>query len=396
VLGKLIKGDKAVWALSVALAMLSFLAFYSASSNLAQRSADGNTLLFLGKHAIHLTMGFALIYLAHGIPYRYYANLSLIALPFVAGLLIYTLIQGQTIGNANASRWIRLPFGMSFQTSALASLVLLIYMARYLAINAERKPSFKESFVPLLLPLLLVCGLILPANLSTAAMLFALALALLFVGRYPLKNIAILLGIGFLGLASFVGLVKLVPGISNRVQTWEARIERYMDGDQAEGYQEVKARLAIAEGGLFGKGAGKSTQKYFLPQSSSDFIYAVIVEEYGLVGGFTVLLLYLWLFIRFLRIATKAETLFGTLLTVGCGSLLILQALVNMGVATTLLPVTGQTLPLISAGGSSIWMSCLAIGMVLSVSRSNQGEEAPVDLEMALESGFETPAHVAH
>ncbi len=384
-LAKLIKGDRAVWALSAALALLSFLAFYSASSNLAQRlPGGGDTLAMLGKHAIHLAMGFTLMYLAHSIPQRYYGNLSLIALPLVVLLLVYTLFQGQKIEGAEASRWIDLPFGLSFQTSALASLALSVYMARYLSLKAGEKPSFKESFVPLLLPLLLVCGLILPANLSTAVLVFFMGLILLFVGQYPLKNIALLLGIGLLALLAFVGLVKLVPNISNRVDTWEARIERYVQGDQEEGYQAIKARIAIAEGGLFGKGSGKSTQKYFLPQSSSDFIYAVIVEEYGLIGGFVVLLLYMWLFIRFLRIATKAKSMFGTLLTVGCGSGLILQAIVNMGVATTLLPVTGQTLPLLSAGGSSIWMTCLALGIVLSVSRSNQGEEEAVALEPEL------------
>lgn len=370
--GALIKGDRVVWVLAVALAAVSFLSVYSASSNLAYLYGNGNTIAILGKHFIHLVLGFALMYGAHKIPYRYYAPLSTLLMPLAIILLLVTLIQGTTIGDANASRWIRIPFlGLSFQTSTLASLVLLIYIARYFHKNEGKPITFKASILPLLVPIVVVCGLVLPANLSTAAIIFVLANGVMFVGGYPFKNLLKLWGIGLAGVGLFLLVVLAFPNISNRVDTWKSRIENFANPNTEENYQVEKAKMAIAQGGLFGKGPGKSVQKNFLPQSSSDFIYAVIIEEYGLLGGMVVLLLYTFLFIRFLLIAHRSTTLFGKLLTLAAGSGIILQAFINMGVAVHLFPVTGQTLPLISAGGSSIWMTCIAFGIVLSASRAN-------------------------
>jgi len=341
---------------------------------------------------MYLVTGFSLMYLAHNIPYKYYGALSKILLPIAIILLGVTLAQGTTIEGANAARWLRLPFGFSFQTSSFASLVLLTYMARYLSKNAGRNLSLRESFLPLLLPLFIVCGLVLPANFSTAAIIFIIAVMLMFVGSYPIKNIVILLGSGVVMLALFILFVKAYPQVSNRVKTWEQRIDSFLSGEAEVNYQVHKAKMAIAEGGIFGVGSGKSVQKNFLPQSNSDFIYAVIVEEYGMIGGLSVLSLYLWLFIRILKVATKATSFFGSLLTVAAGSGLLIQAFVNMGVAVNVFPVTGQTLPLISAGGSSIWMTCLALGMILSVSRSYMGEEAAIRMtdEDLPENPFET------
>ena len=381
-LAKYIRGDRVIWTLAVILSLMSFLSVYSASSNIAFSSngVSHMTTIML-RHLLYLITGFSLLYLAHNIPFRYYAALSKILLPIAVILLIITLAQGTKIGGDNASRWLILPFGFSFQTSSFASLVLFTHIARYLSKNAGRSLSMRESFFPLLLPLFIVCGLILPANFSTAAIVFTIGVILMFVGSYPLKNIGILLGSGILMLALFILFVKQFPDVSNRVRTWEQGIDSFKSGDAEVNYQVHKAKMAIAEGGFFGVGSGKSVQKNFLPQSNSDFIYAVIVEEYGIVGGLVVLAGYLFLFMRILKVATKAPSLFGSLLTVAAGSGILIQAFVNMGVAVNVFPVTGQTLPLISAGGSSIWMSCLAIGMILSVSRSYMGEEAAIRME---------------
>lgn len=378
------EGDRAIWIISAALALVSLLAVYSASSHLAALSSASMTKIMV-KHLGFLITGFTIMYLAHRQPYKRFGPLSLILLPIAILLLIITLKQGTTINEANASRWLRVG-PVSFQTSAMASLVLLVYVARYLSINAGKEYSFKSSFTQLLLPILFICGLVLPANLSTAAIIFMLSLFLMFIGLYPIKYLLTIIASGLAGLALFVLIVKAFPQISNRVDTWESRIESFVNGTSEEGYQVEKARMAIAQGGFFGKGAGKSVHKNFLPQSNSDFIYAVIVEEYGLVGALIILSLYLWLFVRILRIATKAPTIFGRLLVVAAGSGIMVQAFVNMGVAVNIFPVTGQTLPLVSAGGSSIWMSCLAIGIILSVSKSFEEETASENSEDSAET----------
>ncbi len=371
-----IKGDKVIWAIAFILALFSFMPVYSASSNLAYLYSDGNTLSYLLKHALHLFLGFGLMYVAHKINYKYYNGLSVLLVPVAVVLLIYTLTQGTTIGNANAARWIRIPLvGMTFQTSSFASVVLLIYVARYLAKTHDKNISFKQSILPLLGPIALICGLILPANFSTAAILFFMCLVLMFVGGYKLKHLGIIVASGIGGLALFILLVMAFPNISNRVETWKSRIENFSSGDPQENYQVEKAQIAIAQGGLWGKGPGKSTQKNFLPQSSSDFIYAVIIEEWGLIGGLSIIFFYLLLMMRILSIATKTRGTFGSLLVVAVGFSIIFQAFINMGVAVHLFPVTGQTLPLISAGGSSIWMTCIGIGIVLSVSKSIDNPE---------------------
>lgn len=368
-----IDGDRTLWVISIALALTSLLAVFSASSHLAAQGSGSMTKIMV-KHLGFLLTGFAVMYIAHRQPYRRFGPLSLLLLPLVIFLLGLTLLQGQTINEANASRWLRVG-GFTFQTSALASLVLLVYIARYLTQNIG-KHELRHSLIFLILPILAVCGLVLPANLSTAAIIFTLSMMLMFIGQYPIKYLLGILVAGILSLAIFILLVKAFPGISNRVDTWESRIESFLDGSSEEGYQVEKARMAIANGGVLGQGAGKSIHKNFLPQSNSDFIYAVIIEEYGLIGGLVVLIFYVIFFVRILRIASKAPTLFGSLLTVAAGSGIMLQAFVNMGVAVNIFPVTGQTLPLVSAGGSSIWMSFLAVGIILSVSRSFQEEEA--------------------
>jgi cell division protein FtsW len=377
---KHIKGDKTIWAIVAILAIFSFMPVYSASTNLVYVVGSGSTFGYLVKHMVLLIMGFAIIYGVHKIPYRYFSGGSVLMLPIVIVLLIFTLMQGTTIGGANASRWIRIPFvGIGFQTSTLAGLVLMVYVARYLAKNKEKQIKFKESIWQLWLPVAAVLVLILPANFSTTAMIFVMILMVTFIGGYPLKYIGLILGVGLIALTFFVLIAKAFPdAMPNRVQTWQNRIENFSDGDSKEAYQVEKAKIAIATGGPVGVGPGKSVQKNFLPQSSSDFIFAIIIEEYGLVGGSIIVSIYFLLLFRIFVVIRKTSTVFGTLLVVGVGCPIIFQAAINMAVATNLFPVTGQTLPLISSGGTSIWMTCFALGMILSVSASKEETEEDI------------------
>jgi len=384
-----IKGDKTIWAVVSLLALFSFLPVYSSSSSLAYLYGDGNTLKFLLKHFAHLVLGFVILFGLHKVPYHYFKGLSVIALPIVLILLVVTMTQGTTIEGANASRWIRIPFvGFTFQSSTLASVVLFTYVARYLARIKDKTVTFKETLLPLWLPIFMVLALILPANFSTAAIIFSMISILVFIGGYPIKYLLIILFAGVLFLSLFVVSAKAFPSLfPNRVDTWMSRIDNFTNGEETEAdYQIDKAKAAIASGGITGLGPGKSIQKNFLPQSSSDFIYAIIVEEFGLVGSLFLMSLYMLLLFRFVIVAHKAKTIFGKLLVIGVGLPIVFVALVNMAVAVEIFPVTGQTLPLISSGGSSIWMTCMAIGIVLSVSakreviKTENQEENPLDI----------------
>jgi cell division protein FtsW len=374
------KGDKTIWAIVAALAIFSFMPVYSASTNLVYVVGSGSTFGYLVKHMVLLIMGFAIIYGVHKIPYRYFSGGSVLMLPIVMVLLAFTLSQGTIIGGANASRWIRIPFvGIGFQTSTLAGLVLMVYVARYLSKNKEKAIKFKESLIQLWLPVSVILCLILPANFSTTAIIFVMILGLVFIGGYPVKYISFILGAGVLALAFFVLITKAFPdAMPNRVQTWQNRIVSFSSEEGKEAYQVEKAKIAIATGGPLGVGPGKSVQKNFLPQSSSDFIYAIIVEEYGLLGAVSIVFVYFLLLFRVFVVLRKTTTIFGTLLVIGVGLPIVFQAIINMAVATNLFPVTGQTLPLISSGGTSIWMTCFALGMILSVSASKQETEEDI------------------
>lgn len=376
---KNIQGDKAMWAVVALLALISFLPVYSASGNLENVVQNGTAIGHLVKHAFLLGMGFVIMFGIHKIPTHFFKGLSLIGMPIVLLLLVYTLAQGSTIDGANASRWIKIPFtSIGFQTSTLAMVVLMVYIARYLSKIKDQTIRFTESILPLWLPVFSVVALVFPANFSTAAILFSMVMMLCFIGGYPFKY---LLGIATTGLvmgALFVMTAKAFPGLfPNRVDTWMSRIENFSSDEITEAdYQVERAKIAIATGGVFGLGAGKSVMKNFLPQSSSDFIFAIIIEEYGMIGGFIVLGLYLFLLIRIIVIANGAPTFFAKLIALGVGLPIVFQAFINMGVAVSLLPVTGQTLPLISSGGTSIWMTCLALGIILSAS-NKKAQTAP-------------------
>ncbi|RZJ28499.1 MAG: cell division protein FtsW [Flavobacterium sp.] len=383
-----LKGDKVIWSFVALLALFSFMPVFSASSNLAYMGhGTGNTIAYLVKHFAHVLIGFCMIYWVHKVPYHYFRGISMIALPIVWLLLGYTLVKGTVIAGANAARWIQVPFiGITFQTSTLASIVLMVFVARYLSKKRETPLTFKSSLWELWTPVFVTLALILPANFSTAALMFAMVMMLCFIGQYPIRYTGIIIGVGILALAFFIILGKAFPDsrFFSRVHTWESRLENFSssaenkDSDD-EHYQIEKAKTAIASGGIYGLGPGKSVQKNFLPQSSSDFIYAIIVEEWGLIGGLGVMILYLLLFFRFIVAAHKSNSLFGKYVVVGLGFPIIFQALINMAVAVELLPVTGQTLPLISSGGSSIWMTCIALGIIIGVTKKEEEIAAELD-----------------
>lgn len=370
-----LKGDRLIWAIAALLAIFSFLPVYSAASNLAYIGGNNNTFSFLLKHFLHLFLGFSIMYAVHKAPYRYFRALSLIMMPIVFVLLVVTIMQGTTIEGANASRWIRIPFvNMSFQSSTLASVVLMVYVAHYMSKMKDKIISFKDSILPLWMPVFLLLALILPSNFSTTAILFVMVAMLVFLGGYPIRYLLVMLALGVVGLVMFVLVAKAFPeAMPNRVDTWMNRVENFSNDEDTEAdYQIEKAKIAIASGGIKGLGPGKSMQKNFLPQSSSDFIFAIIVEEYGLIGGIFLIILYMWLLFRIVIVAQKADTIFGKLVVLGVGLPIVFQAMINMAVAVELFPVTGQTLPLISSGGTSIWMTCLALGIILSVSAKRE------------------------
>lgn len=375
-----LKGDKIIWIVVLSLSIFSFLPVYSASSNF------GVNLIFSSvfKHVAIIFIGIIIMYATHLIDYKYLRGLSLIILPLAILLLFITALQGNEIDGANASRWISIPLiNISFQPSSIASIFLLIYISNYISKNREKKLNFSNSFVKLWLPILLVVMLVLPSNFSTAFMIFSLCLILIFIGQYPIKNILLIVLSIVILATSFVGLSKKYPEmLPNRVDTWSNRIENFINPsiDNDANYQINRAKAAIATGSLFGVGAGKSSMKYILPQSTSDFIFSIITEEYGLFISIIILLLYIILLFRIVIIAYKAKNSFGQLVSLAVGLPIVFQALINMGVAVQLFPVTGQPLPLISTGGTSIWTTFFAFGVLLSVSRNNQLEFSELNL----------------
>ena len=375
-----LKGDKIIWIVVLSLSIFSFLPVYSASSNF------GVNLIFSSvfKHVAIIFIGIIIMYATHLIDYKYLRGLSLIILPLAILLLLITALQGNEIDGANASRWISIPLiNVSFQPSSIASIFLLIYISNYISKNQEKKLNFSNSFIKLWLPILLVVMLVLPSNFSTAFMIFSLCLILIFIGQYPIKNILLIVLSIVILATSFVGLSKKYPEmLPNRVDTWSNRIENFINPsiDNDANYQINRAKAAIATGSLFGVGAGKSSMKYILPQSTSDFIFSIITEEYGLFISIIILLLYIILLFRIVIIAYKAKNSFGQLISLAVGLPIVFQALINMGVAVQLFPVTGQPLPLISTGGTSIWTTFFAFGVLLSVSRNNQLEFSELNL----------------
>ncbi|MDD2527911.1 MAG: FtsW/RodA/SpoVE family cell cycle protein [Lentimicrobiaceae bacterium] len=364
---KNIKGDKVIWTVVFLLSIFSVLAVYSSTGTLAYRKHAGNTEYYLLKHLGILLFGLGMMFISHNVRYIYYGRLAQLALYVSVPLLTYTLFFGTSLNEA--SRWYTLPFiNITFQPSDLAKLALIIYLARLLAKKQDMVHDFKKGFLTLLVPVLIITGLILPANFSSAALIFTTCLVIMFIGRVKVKFLILFTLSGVVGVVLFILVAGNTPGISGRFGTWQNRIENFNSGDSESNYQVEQAKIAIATGGIAGKMPGNSTQKNFLPHPYSDFIFAIIIEEYGLIGGTTLVLLYLILLFRAVKIVIKSQRNFAAFLTFGVAFSLVFQAMVNMMVAVNLLPVTGQTLPLVSMGGTSIWFTSIGIGIILSVS----------------------------
>ena len=373
------KGDLVIWGIVLCLSLFSILAVYSSTETMAYKLKNGNTEYYLFKHVFLMIFGLIMMYFAHTINYKYYSRIAQIGLIMSIPLLIITFFLGGSVNGAN--RWLTLPgINLSFQTSDLAKLTLIMYTARMLAKKQDVIQDFWKATVPIMGAACLICVLILPANLSTAAVLFATNLLLMFIGRMNWKHILSIVGIGIVSLTLGIFILYQIGNSSGkhigRVDTWVHRITNYSEkNDDKTSFQNQQANIAIATGGVFGKGPGNSVQKNFLPNPYADFIFAIVIEEYGLIGGCILIFLYLLLLYRSIGIVLKSPRAFGALLAAGLSLSLVLQAFINMGVATHLFPVTGLTLPLVSMGGTSLWFTSIAFGIILSVSRDIEEKE---------------------
>lgn len=357
----LLQGDKVIWLVVALLAVFSVLTVYSSTEVLAQKR-NTYTESFLVKHLVLLGIGVLLMYVGHLVNYLRYARLSTILLAMAVPMLIYTMFFGVDINEAK--RWIRIPFvGITFQTADFAKLALILYVARTISLMQNRTVSIME----LLAPVLLVCVLIAPYDLSNALILFFTCVLQMFIGRVELRNVFSLLMLGIGVFAILIILADFFPEI--RVDTWIARLRDYMDGNGVEGYQVTQAKMAIARGGILGVGPGNGVQSHFLPHSYSDYIYCIIVEEYGIIGGFIIVLLYMTLLIRCIRMVTRTPKAFGAMLSMGLCLSIVIQAFAHMAVNVNLMPVTGLTLPFVSMGGTSLLFTGISFGIILSVSR---------------------------
>jgi len=379
-INKYLKGDPIIWGVIIVLSIFSLLAVYSATSTLAMHKMGGNSLYYLIRHGVILAFGIMIIFIIHLIHYKYYSRLSQLLIGIAVVLLIITLFLGTNVNQAK--RWLTLPgLGFTIQTSDFAKLALIMYIARVLSLKQGEIKSFKEAFLPVIIPVVIICILILPANLSTAVLVFVISFLLMFIGRISVKYLLALGGVAVLLLALFITVGTLVNK-EGRINTWKNRIESYFEEGGGGNYQSQQAKIAIATGGLFGKNPGKSVQRNFLPNPYSDFIYAIIVEEYGLIiGGIPILLAYLFLLFRAGVIVRKCDRTFPAFLAIGLTLMIVVQAMVNMSVAVGIFPVTGQTLPLVSMGGSSILFTSIAFGIILSISR-NLNETEPDEEEV--------------
>ena len=366
------KGDQVIWGVVIVLSFISLMAVYSSTGSLAYRM-DKNGTYYLIKQVMVLGLGLLIIYWVHKVNYTKFARLALLLYLLSVPLLIYTLFFGTKLNEG--SRWIRLPvINLTFQTSDLAKLALFMLLARILSVKQADIKDLKKGFLPVLVPVIVTCILIAPANLSTALMLGFTCSILFFIGRVRVRHIAMLAVGGLVGVV-LLFVVSKVTGFG-RAATWEQRIEDFTGGKKKDGakketavYQVQQAKIAIANGGVTGLGPGNSKQRNFLPHPYSDFIYSIIIEEYGLVGGAAIIFLYLLFLWRSILIFRRCPYAFGAFLAVGLSITLVFQAMLNMAVNVHLVPVTGLTLPMVSMGGSSIWFTSIAIGIVLSVSR---------------------------
>ncbi len=402
------KGDKVIWALVVLLTLVSLLAVYSASGSLAYKKYGGNTEYFLIKQGIFIMAGLLTVYLAHLLNYTHYSKYSLFIYLLSLGLLLYTLFFGVKMNEG--TRWIRIPFaGITMQSSDFARLALFIFLARLMSRRQDVIKNFRKGYMPLLVPVILSCLFIAPANLSTAMLLFFSCMLLFFIGRAKMRHLLLTFGIICVPLILLVitavvrhnktdaaeknTAVRSSSVLTARLDTWISRMENYIYGGKeemdADNYQLNQSKIAISRGGFFGAGPGNSTTRDYLPQAYNDFIYAIIIEEYGLLGGAFIVFIYLVFLYRCIRIFKKCPYAFGSFLALGLSFSLVLQAMANMAVTVGLFPVTGVTLPLVSMGGTSFIFTCLAIGMILSVARNIEQQEGKTNPAIK-EEGAET------
>jgi cell division protein FtsW len=389
------RGDKVIWAMVVVLALVSMLVVYSSTGLLAYRYNRGNTEVYLFRQVLFIAAGLAVIYFSHRVNYTLYSRVARILFIISIPLLIYTLFFGIKLNEG--SRWIRLPIiNLTFQTSDLAKLALFMYVSRLISKKQAVIKDFRKGYLPVLLPVAIICVLIAPANLSTALLVGATSLLLLFIGRASMKHLLLTVAAALVPLIILVsvaliyydkaeGKSKNLPALfdEGRVGTWISRVQHFVypsqDADKEDNYQVNQAKIAISKGGFLGLGPGNSETRNFLPHPYSDFIFAIIMEEYGLAGGIFIIFIYLVFLFRCIRIFRKCPYAFGAFLALGLSFTLVIQALINMAVTVNLFPVTGVTLPLISMGGSSFLFTCLAIGIILSVARNVEQEAKKVE-----------------
>lgn len=393
------RGDKVIWAVVIVLALVSMLAVYSSTGLLAYRYNRGNTEVYLFKQIMFIVLGLAVIYFSHRVNYTLYSRVARILFMLSIPLLIYTLFFGIRLNEG--SRWIRLPIiNLTFQTSDLAKLALFMYLSRLLSKKQEVIKDFRKGFVPVIMPIGIICVLIAPANLSTSLLVAATSMLLLFIGRVSVKHLLMTVGLAFIPVAILISMAMVfydrqegkcaeLPDLlqAGRIPTWISRVQNFMyagrEADKDENYQINQSKIAIAKGGLMGLGPGNSETRNFLPHPYSDFIFAIIIEEYGLAGGAFLIFVYLLFLFRSIRIFRKCPYAFGAFLALGLSFTLVIQALINMAVTVNLFPVTGVTLPLVSMGGSSFLFTCLSIGIILSVARNVEQLEAPSKAALA-------------
>jgi cell division protein FtsW len=398
------KGDKVIWALVVLLTLVSLLAVYSATGSLAYKHYKGNTEVYLFKQVAFILGGLLVIYLSHLVNYTFYSKMARIVFLLSIPLLFYTLFFGVKMNEG--SRWIKLPIiNMTMQTSDLAKLALFMYLARLLSKKQDFIKDFKKGYLMVFWPVAVTCLLIAPANLSTALLLGASCLLLLFIGRASAKHLLLTVGLALIPIIMLISAAvikhqtsepdetiaaaqKPTSALTVRVSTWVNRVESFIYGSEDaddDAYQVNQAKIAVSKGGIFGVGPGNSTTRDFLPQAYNDFIYAIIIEEYGLIGGAFIVFVYLVFLYRCIRIFKRCPFAFGAFLALGLSFTLVIQAIANMAVTVNLFPVTGVTLPLVSMGGSSFIFTCLAIGIILSVARNVEQLEGKNNEETATE-----------
>lgn len=372
---KKLQGDRAIWMVTFFLSLISILAVYSAISTLAYK-ADGNDLRFLVKHGLMIIMGLMLMYYIQKIKFKYISKLSQILIVVSVALLVYALLFGTNLNSAD--RWIKIPLvGLTFQPSDFAKIALIIYVSRTLALRKDKLDDFRYGVLPIVIPVVIICGLILPANFSTAALLGSVCFLLMYLGGVPMRHLGKLMMAGVAGILLIIAIGEAAPGLLPRYKTWKNRIINKASNDSDGNYQTDLAKYAIYEGGIFPKGPGSGSSRNFMPHPYSDMIYPFIIEEYGSVlGGISLVLLYLILLYRAIKLSKNNPKISSQLTALGLAFMLVFQAFINMGVAVSLFPTTGQPLPLVSMGGTSTLFTCLSIGLILSITRleNNQGE----------------------